>query len=68
MEMDARGIRIQFVVATILPLTANYFSHKVYNHFLTGLKRSHFLKSYFVLVRIQNRKLSVFLKVFFQKG
>ena len=63
MEMDARGIRIQFVVYDILPLTHKYFSLSLY-FFLTGLKQSHYLKSYFVLVRIQ-KGVERFLKVFF---
>ncbi|MAU42590.1 MAG: hypothetical protein CMK57_01995, partial [Proteobacteria bacterium] len=66
MEMDARGIRIQFVVYDILPLThREYFSPGVYNHFFSWLETISLFEKLLCISENTKKEVERFLEVFF---
>ncbi len=66
MEMDARGVRIQFVVYDILPLThREYFSPGVYNHFFNWLETISLFEKLLCISENTKKEVEHFLKVFF---
>ena len=66
MEMDARGIRIQFVVYDILPLThREYFSLGVYNHFFNWLETISLFEKLLCISENTKKEVGRFLEVFF---
>ena len=66
MEMDARGIRIQFVVYDILPLThREYFSPGVYNHFFNWFETISLFEKLLCISENTKKEVERFLKVFF---
>ena len=66
MEMDSRGIRIQFVVYDILPLThREYFSPGVYNHFFNWFETISLFEKLLCISENTKKEVERFLKVFF---
>ncbi|MDA9689902.1 glycosyltransferase [Betaproteobacteria bacterium] len=66
MEMDARGIRIQFVVYDILPLThREYFSPGVYNHFFNWFETISLFEKLLCISENTRKEVERFLQVFF---
>ena len=66
MAMDARGIRIQFVVYDILPLThREYFSPGVYNHFFNWFETISLFEKLLCISENTKKEVEHFLKVFF---
>ena len=66
MEMDARGVRIQFVVYDILPLThREYFSPGVYNHFFNWFETISLFEKLLCISENTKKEVERFLKVFF---
>ena len=66
MEMEARGVRVQFVVYDILPLThREYFSPGVYNYFFNWVETISLFEKLLCISETTKKEVERFLQVFF---
>ena len=66
LEMQARGIRVQFIVYDILPLThREYFSPGVYNHFFRWFETITNFEKLICISETTKKEVGFFLRAFF---